>query len=228
MSNLIVLLYNLFMEIFLEVLTAEQQEILPKLVFLKKQKFYLAGGTALSLQIKHRTSVDFDFYIKKDFQPEEIYGQFQKQKNKKILLSSITEKNTLLLELNDISISLFTYAYPLVKNLVKNQYFNLASPEDIAAMKMIAIIQRGTKRDFIDLYFLIKKIGLEKIFGYAREKYPGFNEYLALQSLTYFKDAEIESNDRNIKILEPFNWKDAKKFFISEVVKIKETWRKKI
>jgi len=221
------LFYNLFMEIFMEVLTVDQQEILPKLGFLKEQNFYLAGGTALALQIKHRTSVDFDFYTEKDFHPAGIYEQFQKQKNRKILLSAITEKNTLLLEINDVSISLFTYPYPLVQNIVKSHYFSLASLEDIAAMKMIAIIQRGTKRDFIDLYFLIRKIGLRKIFSFAREKYPGFNEYLALQSLTYFKDAEIENNNRNIKLLEPFNWKDAKKFFITEVEKIKETWRRK-
>lgn len=210
-----------------EVLSADQQEILPKFVFLKEQNFYLAGGTALALQIKHRTSIDFDFYTEKEFHSTGIYEQFQKQKNRKILLSAITEKNTLLLELNDISISLFTYPYPLVRNLVKSQYCNLASLEDIAAMKMIAIIQRGTKRDFIDLYFLIRKIGLENIFDYAMEKYSGFNEYLALQSLTYFKDAEIESNDRNIKLFEPFNWKDAKKFFVDEAEKIKETWRRK-
>lgn len=79
----------------------------------------------------------------------------------------------------------------------------------------------------MDLYFLIKKIGLENIFSFASEKYPGFNEYLALQSLTYFKDADIESNDRNFELFEPFNWKDAKKFFIAEAEKIKETWRKK-
>ena len=215
------------MKIFWEVLTVDQQEILPRLLFLKEQKFYLAGGTALALQIKHRTSADFDFYTEKEFNPAGIYEQFQKQKNRKILLSSITEKNTLILELNDINISLFTYPYPLVRNLVKSRYFNLASLEDIAAMKMIAIIQRGAKRDFIDFYFLIKKIGLEKIFGYAREKYPGFNEYLALQSFTYFNDAEIESNDRNIELFEAFNWKDAKKFFIAEAEKIDKTWRRK-
>lgn len=113
-----------------------------------------------------------------------------------------------------------------MQDLIKSQYCNLASLEDIAAMKMIAVIQRGTKRDFIDLYFLIKKMGLEKIFGFAGEKYPGFNEYLALQSLTYFKDAEIENNDRNIVLFESFNWKDAKKFFISEAGKMEKTWRR--
>lgn len=214
------------MEIFWEVLTEEQKKILPDLIFLKAQNFYLAGGTALSLQIKHRTSVDFDFYSEKEFNPAGIYEQFQKQNKRKIVLISITEKNTLMLEINDIRISLFKYPYPLVQNLVKSQYCNLASLEDIAAMKMIAVIQRGTKRDFIDLYFLIKKMGLEKIFGFAREKYPGFNEYLALQSLTYFKDAEIENNDRNIDLFESFNWKDAKKFFISEAEKMEKTWRR--
>ncbi len=59
------------------------------------------------------------------------------------------------------------------------------------------------------------------------KKYPGFNEYLALQSLTYFKDAEIENNDRNIRLLKSFNWKNAKKFFIAEVEKIEKKWRRK-
>ncbi len=213
------------MEIFWEVLSKKQTEILPCLSLLKKKNFYLAGGTALALQIKHRTSLDFDFYTLQKFDAVKVYHQFQEQKPKKILLDTMAE-DTLLLELNNIGVSLFTYPYPLVKTLVKSNYFNLASLEDIAAMKIIAIIQRGIRRDFVDLYFLIKKIGLEKILKFTGKKYAGFNEYLALQALTYFGDAEVEEKKRKVKFFVPFNWEEAKKFFIFEVNRIKEEWCK--
>ncbi len=168
----------------------------------------MAGGTGIALQIKHRTSIDFDFYIPKEFDAAKIYRQFQEQKPKKILLDTMA-KDTLLLELNDIGISLFTYPYPLLKILTESDYFNLASLEDIAAMKMIAIIQRGIRRDFVDLYFLIEKVGLEKIFRFAKKKYPGFNEYLALQALACFGDAEVE--DKELIITQVLNYGDAKR-----------------
>ena len=218
--------YNEGVKLFWDVLSKRQTEILPRLSFLKDKNFYLAGGTALALQIKHRTSIDFDFYIPKEFDAAKIYRQFQEQKPKKILLDTMA-KDTLLLELNDIGISLFTYPYPLLKTFIETDYLNLASLEDIAAMKLIAIIQRGIRRDFVDLYFLIKKIGLEKIFRFTEKKYPGFNEYVALQALIYFRDTEIEENKRKINFFVPFKWEEAKKFFVSEVNKIKEKWRKK-
>jgi len=212
------------MEIFLEVLNNCQRHILPNFEFLKAYKFYLAGGTALALQIRHRTSVDFDFYTDKEFNSQTVYKQFQEQNNNKILLSSFND-NTLILEINNINVSLFNYPYVLAKDLLESRYINLASIEDIAAMKMIAIIQRGAKRDFIDMYFLIKKLGLEKIVKISKEKYTGFNEYLALQSLTYFEDAESETDGRDIKLFDKFNWHDAKDFFFRESGKMLKIWR---
>ncbi|MCM8788101.1 MAG: nucleotidyl transferase AbiEii/AbiGii toxin family protein [Candidatus Omnitrophica bacterium] len=212
-------------EIFFEVLTNEQQEILPNFVFLREYNFYLAGGTALALQIKHRTSIDFDFYTNKNFYPLSIYEKLQKCNSKKFLLSTIRDDDTLIVEINNIIVSFFYYPYKIIGNILKSQYLDLASIEDIAAMKVIAIIQRGAKRDFIDMYFLIKKLGLENIFKIAKEKYPGFNEYLALQSLTYFEDAEAESDLRDIKLLKSFDWIEVKKYFLQESERILENWR---
>ena len=72
--------YNEGVKLFWDVLSKRQTEILPRLSFLKDKNFYLAGGTALALQIKHRTSIDFDFYIPKEFDAAKIYRQFQEQK----------------------------------------------------------------------------------------------------------------------------------------------------
>ncbi|MFH1902997.1 MAG: nucleotidyl transferase AbiEii/AbiGii toxin family protein [Candidatus Omnitrophota bacterium] len=214
------------MKLFWEVLGKEQKKLLPALRFLKKAGFYLSGGTSLALQIKHRTSVDFDFYTPSEFDSTAVYQKFLEQKPESILLNRLAE-DTLLLELNNTGVSLFTYPYPLIKSFVISDYLNLASLQDIAAMKMIAIIQRGTKRDFIDLYFLIKKMGLAEILKSSKEKYRGFNEYLALQALTYFGDAEGENKKRKVKFFEDFDWEKAKKFFISEANKIKEKWKRK-
>src|SRR3989338_5215683 len=98
------------------ILDKQRLALLPKLEFLKNKGFYLAGGTALALQIGHRISVDFDFYNRDGFDSNKIYQKFQKQKPIKLLLDT-TAEDTLILEVNDIGISLFGYNYLLVKPL---------------------------------------------------------------------------------------------------------------
>ena len=205
-----------------EIFSKKHLTILPKLTFLKKLGFYLAGGTALALQIKHRISVDFDFYSQNRFDSNKIYQMFQEQKPKKLLLDTMAE-NTLILEINNIGISLFTYSYLLIKPSIITKYLNIASLEDIATMKLIAIIQRGVKRDFIDLYYLCKDLGLENILTLTGEKYAGFNKYLALQAIVYFQDAG-KKQTREMKMLKPLNWEDVKEYFVNEAAKLKLKW----
>jgi predicted nucleotidyltransferase component of viral defense system len=207
-------------DIYWEVLDKKQKSILPKLSFLKKFGFYLAGGTALALQIKHRRSVDFDFYNPAEFNSEKILFIFQKE-NKRVTLIQ-RSKDTLIVKLNNVEASLFWYPYRLLKKLKETEYINLASIEDISCMKLIAIIQRGTKRDFVDLYFLIQCLGLEKIFKLTAKKYPSFNKYLGLQAITYFADAEKELTGREINSFKKVTWQDIKKFLINQAKEYKK------
>jgi predicted nucleotidyltransferase component of viral defense system len=209
--------------IYWEILDKKQELILPKLSFLKKSGFYLAGGTALALQIKHRRSVDFDLYNPDQFNPEKILLKFQKQAQNVSLIQR--SEDTLIIKLNGVEISLFWYPYRLLKKLIETEYINLASVEDIACMKIIAIIQRGTRRDFVDLYFLIQRLGLEKIFKLAEKKYPSFNIYLALQAMTYFVDAEKEPSGR-IRCFEELKWEEIKKFLINQARQYKTQLKK--
>jgi len=110
-----------------------------------------------------------------------------------------------------------------LKPFVVSKYLNIASLEDISTMKLIAIIQRGIKRDFIDLYYLSKKLGLKNIIVLTKKKYAGFNKYLALQALVYFQDAE-EKQTREIKMLRPLEWEKVKEYFINEVARLKTNW----
>ena len=75
---------------------------------------------------------------------------------------------------------------------VQGNGFVLASDKDIAAMKINAIMGRGTRKDFIDLYVLLQHYSLPQIMNFYRQKYPEFSEYRALLSMTYFDDAEMQ------------------------------------
>lgn len=185
------------------------------------ENFYLAGGTALTIKYDHRFSEDFDFFS----YPDRIIDFFiLKTKMDGIdtdLKWKILNRDTVIFFvcLKDcVKFSFFEYRYPLIE---KTQYhpdlkIHLASDKDIAGMKMIAIAQRGSKKDFFDLWFLIKKnnwnlVDLEKIIN---QKYKNLDFGIILRSFTYFEDAEKEKY-RYMDIY----WQEIKKFFIDLVKK---------
>lgn len=204
-----------------DILDKKRRTLLSRLAFLKTHNFYLAGGTALALQLAHRVSVDFDFYRKQEFDSQKIFQEFQEHFGRDDLVQIHIDKGFLSLSINNIELSFFLYKYPLVKPLIKTEYVNLASPEDIGAMKIIAISQRGLRRDFIDIYFLLQKFTLNKLLNVAEKKYKGFNKYLALRGLIYFKDADKDRGAR-VKLLKFVPWARVKK----ETIKIIKDFKK--
>lgn len=201
----------------LEVFNKNQAEIFPKLDFLTKEKFYLAGGTALALYLGHRTSVDFDFYSQNHFDAPSLYEKIKKN-FKKGAKKTLAEKDTLYCYVEKTSLSFFWYQYPLIKPLKKLKGVSLASLEDIAAMKLIAIYHRPVRRDYIDVSYLLRLFSLKEIFSFVKKKYPEFNQYLILRALTYFDDLAKEDTERAIKILDKnFSWTKAKKKIFKEV-----------
>ncbi len=210
---------------YLKILNKKQIDLLKKLKFLKKYGFYLAGGTALALQIGHRTSLDFDFYTEKKFTPRKLREEFDK-KFKTVQEIYISE-DTLVLNVNNIGVSFFRYPYPLIKLPQEIEGILLASIEDIAAMKILAISQRGRRRDFIDIYFLIRKFGLKQILEFVKKKYPMFNIYVGLQSLVYFIDADEDPEKGRYKLFKKIRWSEVKKFIVKEVSRFKELDLKK-
>ncbi|MBM3283679.1 nucleotidyl transferase AbiEii/AbiGii toxin family protein [Candidatus Gottesmanbacteria bacterium] len=204
--------------IYSRILSTKQLRIVPKLGFLKKEGFYLAGGTALSLHLGHRTSVDFDFYTKKDFTPTKTIKRLENILPG--LAINFQTKDSIGATIEDIGLSFFYYDYPLLAPVANFQGINLASIQDIAAMKLIAIVQRGTKRDFIDIYYLLTKYSLDQIISYAIKKYPGYQEMIILRALIYFEDAEKETGLRKIKIFNSdFSWEAAKEKIFQAVKK---------
>ncbi|ABR30960.1 hypothetical protein SU69_05625 [Thermosipho melanesiensis] len=171
--------------------------------------FYLAGGTCLLLKYNHRPSLDFDFFLFPDKNFSNIYENvIRKKLNVEFIYK---DPQTLIFELNSIKISLFEYQYPLLKKPEKMGKLYLASDEDIACMKMSAISQRGLKKDFFDLWYLINihKWTLRDLLSMLGRKYKGYNPFIFLKALVYFEDAEKNKDFREIEE----RWKDIKKFF---------------
>ena len=154
----------------------------------------LVGGTALALQYGHRQSVDLDFF-----------GQLPK--DSEVLLDMVSRigevmvinRSTSILQMvvNQVKVDFVDYShYPWIDHPIKGDGFTLASDKDIAAMKVNAIIGRGTRKDFIDLYALLQHYTLSELLSFYRQKYPEFSEYRALLSMTYFEDAEMQDMPR--------------------------------
>lgn len=202
---------------FAEVLSKNAKEslaVLGKSGLMKSA--YLAGGTALAIQIGHRHSHDFDFFTKKEFD-ERIFLQ----KIAKTLSDFELERKdwrTILGYIGKTRFSYFFYQYPLIFKTKKFLGVDLADPRDIAAMKIAAMADRGTKRDFIDLYFILavdKMTSLSAVLKLYDRKFKTLqqNKIHILKSLSYFEDADKEEIPKMIKSVD---WKLVKKFFIAE------------
>jgi len=178
---------------------------------------YLAGGSALALQFGHRISVDFDFFTQKRFNPANLgrkltaIGDFKKEVAKGI---------TLIGTFNDVKFSCFTYDYPLIGHTTEFLSVALAHPHDIAAMKLSAICDRATKRDYVDLFVLHQQgISIESGLRLYGEKYHVLEEnmFTLLKALSYFDEAETTDMP---KMLIPVSWDAVKRFFISESMRL--------
>lgn len=172
---------------------------------------YLAGGTALALQIGHRISVDFDFFTAKEFD-EKILVQRIKKMIPEFSLERM-EWRTILGNIGRTRFSLFFYNYPLLFKPHDFLRVKMADIKDIAPMKIAAIADRGTKRDFIDLYFMTEKekiLSLEEALELYDKKFKLLkqNKMHILKSLCYFDDAE---KGKIPKMIKDISWKEVKK-----------------
>ena len=195
---------------FYNILDKKRKEILPLFKSFKKD-FYLAGETALALQIGHRDSVDFDFFTQKTIDTITLFKKLKKIFKNHTLLKIQEDKNTLSIIIDEsIKLSFFTYKTKLISQLIKEDYINLAPIEDIACMKLAAITSRATNKDYIDIYFILQKLPLSVLLEKTRIKLPEIDTNLILKSLVFFDDVKKEpirfKNNKNIdfKVIKSF------------------------
>ncbi len=171
-----------------EVLDKKRQDIFSKIKIFKDNG-YLAGGTALSLQIKHRYSFDFDIFLGRKIKRADYLLLKQYFGVRKIILDA-PDQLTVISEKN-IKITLLFYPYRNLFPFLKTKSLPLLSLKDIAADKVFTIGRRGAWRDYFDLFFLLQGgyVSLLEIIKLAKRKFKKeFNEKLFLEQLVYFRD----------------------------------------
>lgn len=204
---------------FRAILTDSQQTVLELLSLIGEARtFYLAGGTALALFLGHRRSNDFDFFRAKEFVPQDLLSALRETGDVEVLQEAA---GTLTVGLRGVPVSFFRYDCPLLRPLHESPWgLPLADPEDIAAMKLAALSGRGSRKDFVDLYFYAREIvPLRQILDRFREKYRGISvdPYHLLRSLTFFDDAEAEAMP---ELLRAVTWDQIKAFFRTEAARL--------
>ena len=175
----------------------------------------LVGGTALAFHLGHRLSVDLD-----------LFGEFDSEIITKTLSSKSFNYFRVLTDtkiikhyfINKVKVDIVKYdMYQWLEDAIEEDGIRLARLKDIAAMKIAAITNRGSKKDFIDIYFLLKYFSLDEIMKLYMEKYPDGSLFLAYKSLTYFADAEQQLMP---KMLIPATWKNVKSKIVAEMKRL--------
>jgi len=166
--------------------------------------FYLVGGTALALHYGHRMSVDLDFFTDNEFDTHILIDSF-KEKYKLQILSQA--KNTLTLNIRSVKADFIRHNYPLLNPVQTMEGIKLLSVEDIAAMKLNSMMNRGSKKDFYDIDELLNHFNLMELISFYNSKYDFSSQLILLKSLVYFVDAEQEPDPVSIKSK---NWDSVK------------------
>lgn len=196
-----------------ETLYAKTEQVLERIeknsIF---DNFYLAGGTALALQLGHRKSIDLDWFTKEFPKHEQIKQTFSE-------LGPIViheSPGTIDLVIQDVKISFLEYKYPLLESLVEFEKIKMASVIDIACMKISAISSRGSKKDFVDLFEVMKKYPLSNILQAFHDKFVdvSYQDTHILKSLVFFDDA---NEDPDPDFLNDTSWDEVKRGIETEV-----------
>ena len=180
----------------------QQLQSIPEL-----KEFYLVGGTSLALQMGHRNSIDIDLFTQNSFNAEIIADAL---KDKHSFSTTLARNNVVLAVVDNIKTDFIRHDYPLINPPVTEEGITYISKEDIAAMKIHAIIQSGKRlKDFIDIYVLLEHITLNKMIGFFEQKYTYSNAMIALKAINYFDDIDVDIDPP--KMLHPISIDDIKK-----------------
>ncbi|GAB4580285.1 MAG: hypothetical protein Fur0022_30240 [Anaerolineales bacterium] len=185
------------------------------------EQFYLAGGTGLALHLGHRFSVNLDFFS----EMAGSVGADQRASLREIfddptLTITYDQDATFVATWKEVGISFFRLPlYPLVQAPLLVEGIRLATIPEIGAMKLAAMMDRGTRKDLVDMYFILQNVPLETVFEVAAVKYAKIRSFpvSATRALAYFADAEIFPMPQ---MLVPTPWSKMKKFLEQQALEV--------
>jgi hypothetical protein len=186
-------------------------------------RFYLAGGTALALRLGHRRSVDLDFFS--------VTDEVQRKTRQEILgaLAPLGPQaiedvdGNLLLQVLGLYVGFFSYGYPLLDPTDNAEGVAIAALLDVGMMKLDALISRGSRKDFYDLYFIAQHISIRDLLALGRTKYPYARDFelMAVESLVLFENADRDVQP-NLLINVP--WEQVRQFFTIQAQALGQSW----
>lgn len=177
--------------------------------------FNLVGGTALSLQIGHRKSIDLDLFTQTDFVADEILQHLLDNGYSPQVRH--VQKQTLIVEIEGIKVDFIRFRYPFANDILLWEDIRLADIRDIACMKIDAIMGRGKKKDFCDLYFLLQRFSLKDMMTWYANMFQHSTLFHVFKSLTWFEDANLEGE---LDVFdETYDWEKAKETIVKAVEK---------
>jgi len=182
--------------------------------------FYLAGGTALTIYLGHRQSLDLDWFTQKPFTNPLEFAQYLRETGVSFSTEQISQ-GSLHGWVEGVRVSFLEFQYPLLSPLVRWADLDvpLASLEDIACMKLAAIAQRGSKKDFYDVFALCRTtFSLKQMLEFYQRKFSIQDIGAVLFGLVYFDDAEKEPDPL---LLQAVEWQQVKRSFRDWVRKIR-------
>lgn len=177
--------------------------------------FILAGGTAVALHLGHRKSIDFDFFTERPFSTEKVFLAITRLGHAVETLQE--EEGTLTVTVEGVKVSFFRTPYPFLEKKTGLNVIPVAGLIDIASMKILAITQRVAKRDFVDLYFILRDVPFLKVAENMIERFGAerINPVIVGKALGYFSDAETDPEPAYLG--KKKEWKIIKKFFVDHV-----------
>ncbi len=163
--------------------------------------FSLVGGTALALQYGHRVSVDLDLFSYDPFDADSVVKTLaQEFKDNFSYDGNINKSFGVFCYINNVKVDLVRYPHSLLKPVSLIKGIRIYGDQDIAAMKINAILGRGKKKDFWDLYELLKKYKLREIIQWHSAKYPSQQLLISIpQAITYFTEADDSEDPVSLK-----------------------------
>ena len=172
----------------------------------------LVGGTSLALQIGHRRSIDIDLFGRVCADSQSLSASLSIVGD---TVSRYSTSNIHAYTLDHVMVDIVNYSYPWLNPPIIEEGIRLASVEDIAAMKVTAIVGRGTRKDFVDMAFLLDRMSLSDILHCYLQKFADGSLFMALKSLLYFDDAEQMPMPQ---MLIPRSWDEVKEAITRAVI----------
>lgn len=187
------------MSLHLEVLDPPQREALAALgAVLGPRGFYLGGGTGIALHLGHRVSFDLDWFTAGELQdPMALAGAIRAAGVG--FETARVAPGTLDGQVGGVPVTLLEYRYPLLLPCADapEAGCRIASLDDLACMKLAAVAQRGSRKDFVDVYALgLRHRPLREMIELYRRKYSTDDIGHLLYALSYFDDAERDPMPR--------------------------------